>query len=275
MAGFSRLRSETVAAVIASVWLSAPLRGQQELSVDEVLTRVNSAMRALSATLPEFVCTETFTVSLWDKGKLKEEHRVDSTLTFVRDPKVSGGVRELRETTAIDGKPVGPKAKLSKVPPRMLDGFVTNALFARFVTIPPRTAHRLAGFEEVTDAAGLSQASSTRAVRVEFASSPPPRSSGLQVVSTVAGSMLIDPETMRLMQIELHSANGNLVVSGQFHNVRIGEETYWLPQFVRHEVLGPLLLDAVIKSNRTSRYSAEFSGCRKFQVSVRMLRPIE
>ena len=263
-----------IAASVTLLLLSAPVRAQQDLSVDEILTRVNGTMRALSATLPEFVCTETFTATLWDKGKLKEEHRVESTLTFVRDPKVSGGVRELRETTAIDGKPAGPRTKLPNIPPRMLDGFVTNALFARFDAIPPRSTHRLAGFEEVTDPAGLGQASSRRAVRVEFASSsPPPRSGSLRIVSTVAGSMVIDPETMRLMQIEFHSADGNLVVSGEFHNVRIGEETYWLPRFVRHEALGPLLLDAVIKSKRTSRYSAEFSGCRKFQVSVRLLPP--
>jgi hypothetical protein len=211
MTGFPRLRSKAVLAAIALVWLPEPVRAQQDLSVDEVLTRVNSTMRALLATLPEFVCTETVTSRMWDKGKLKEEHRVESTLTFARDTKVFTGMRELRETTAIDGQPAGPKTKRPKFPVRLSDEFATTLLFSRFIAPPQGTTYRLAGFEQL---AGM------RTVRVEFVS-PPPRGGSIRVVTTVGGSMLIDTETMRLMQIEHHSADGKLVVSGEFHNVQI------------------------------------------------------
>jgi hypothetical protein len=252
-----------VTAGMLVVLLSAPVRAQQDLAADEVLARVNTSMRALWATLPEFVCTETITSIQWDKGKLQEEHRVESTLTYVRDEKSVTEIREVRETTAIDGKPAGPKTKLPKaLRVRMSDDLVTPLLFSRFITPPQNTTYRLAGFEEVAG---------RRAIRIEF-TAPPPRQRGtFRVVSTVGGSMLIDAETMRLIQIEHHSADSKLIISGEFHTVQIGDGAYWLPRAVTQEVLGPLLLDAFITSKRTSKYSAAFSGCRKFDVAVRIL----
>src|SRR5829696_7280631 len=43
--------------------LSAPVRAQEQRSVDEILSRVGVSMRVLLAKLPEFVCTETITSS--------------------------------------------------------------------------------------------------------------------------------------------------------------------------------------------------------------------
>jgi hypothetical protein len=94
----------------------------------------------------------------------------------------------------IDGKPQGRKAKMPDLPVR--GEFATSVLFGRFISPdpPPSRTYRLAGIEEVSGVfAGV--LAPTRALRIEFAT--PQRGGGSRTISTVAGSMLIDAETMR------------------------------------------------------------------------------
>src|SRR5829696_5036806 len=153
-----------IAAGVTFLLVSAPVRAQEELSVDAILSRVSISMRVLLATLPEFVCTETITSSRWDKGKLKEERRVESTLTFVSDARAFSGMREVREIAAIDGKPQGPNAKMPDLPVR--GEFLISMLFARFVASPPSTAYRLAGAADMDGAPFGRGSAPRRALRI-------------------------------------------------------------------------------------------------------------
>ena len=251
-----RLPSALVTVVVVVVWLAVPVRAGQEPSVDEVMARVNSTMRGLWATLPEFICTETITWTRMEKGKVKDERKVESTLTFVTDTAAAPGMRERREIIAVDGKPQGPKAKMPDLPIR--SDFATNLLFGRFLNPSPATTYRLVPGAD-------------NSLRIEFAT--PPRAANSRTVSTTAGSLLIDPETMRVIEVEQHSAERDLVVTGSFQSVRIANASYWLPRAVTFETQGSFPPGALFRRNAASKQTNEFTNCRKFDVTMRMIPP--
>ena len=60
-------------------------------------------------------------------------------------------------------------------------------------------------------------------------------------------------------------AGGGIPVSADFQSIQIEQNAYWLPRLVKAE--------ALTEKNETATYVAEYTDCRKFEVTVK-IRPV-
>jgi hypothetical protein len=245
-----------------SAW-SAPL---QTPSLSDIIEGVSQHVKEFEELLPDFVCSEKITSRRMDSGKITREKIVESVFTSLQTPRSELAFAESRDVMAIDGKPVRPGTAMPRLPYGMGGGF--GSLLAMTFSPANITAHDY----EIRDAD--KQQDSTR-VFIRFKTKPGQRQlgevlNGHHFYSNDVGKALIDIRSMQVLRLERQSlenpppfASNSMVVA--YGPVAIGEREFWMPQYVRSEVVE-------INPNKTALYIAEYTNCRKFTTTVE-IRP--
>jgi hypothetical protein len=243
---------------LAALLSAVPFQGQQS-ALAGAAQGARVSMAEVWTSLPDFVCKEKIVSNTLEKGKTKEQRVVESIFLAQRktQSKADGSslysIVESREVTAIDGKPA---AKNTKIPsaPLLFDGLAANILFISDV---PRyqggQAPNLEG--RLTIRIGFTTRNSQEFLQLEF----PAAVSGVQIDAQTSQTLHVDSRLG-----SMHGGSG-IPVSADFQSIEIDGKAYWLPRLVKAE--------AAIGKNQTATYVAEYSACRKFEVSVQV-RPV-
>jgi hypothetical protein len=208
--------------------------------------------------LPDFVCKERIVSSTVEKGKTKEQRVLESIFMAQRKTQTHAdgvpvhSIVESRELTAIDGK----RAKDAKVPsaPLLFDGLAANILFV--ADVPGQRISRIEGLDgRLTIRIGFTTRKSREFLQLEF--------------PAAVGGVQIDSQSTKTLHVEsrfgaLHGGSG-VPVSADFQSVDIDGRAYWLPRLMKAE--------AVIAKDTTATYTAEYTDCKKFEVTVQ-IRPV-
>lgn len=231
--------------------LALPLHAQQ--SGVAPVERVS--MNQVWNSLPDFVCKERIVSRTVEKGKTKEQRVLESVFMAQRKTQTRAdgvpvySIVESRELTAIDGKP----AKDQKIPsaPLLFEGLAANILFV--ADVPRSHVSFIEGLEgRLTMRIGFATRNSREFLQLEF----PAAVTGVQ----------FDMEAAKTLHVEsrfgaLHGGSG-IPVSADFQSIEIDGKAYWLPRLVKAET--------VIAKDSTATYTAEYSDCKKFNVSVQI-----
>jgi hypothetical protein len=213
-------------------------------------------MNQIWSSLPDFVCNEKLVSSLIENGKTKEQRVIESVYMIQRkaqDGTAIHSIVESREPTTIGGKAVASNAKLPDLP-LSFDGLAANILFISDVPgYRPGAAGNLEG---------------RLAVRIAFATHKSQEFVQMEFPASVMGAQ-IDTQASRALHVENRLASlqraGGVPVSADFQSIEIDGKPYWLPLLVRAQ--------AAIGKNQNAVYVAEYSNCRKFEVTTQ-IRPV-
>lgn len=215
-------------------------------------------MNHVWSSLPDFVCKEKIVSSTLVKGKTKEQRVMESVFMAQRktETRADGSnlysIVESRELTAIDGKAAGKNAKTPSAP-LLFDGLAANILFIadvpRYHTASPEP---LEG--RLVIRIGFITGSSREFIKLEF--------------PAAVSDVQIDTQSSRTLHVEsrfgfLHGGKGTPVLA-DFQSIDIDGKAYWVPRLVKAE--------ATNEKNETATYVAEYTDCRKFEVTVQ-IRP--
>jgi hypothetical protein len=240
------------------VLLSASsLHAQQSAPAPRDGDRVS--MNQIWNSLPDFVCTEKIVSVLSENGKTKDQRVMESVFTVQRkkqtaaDGVPSHSIVESRELTAIGGKPVQKNAKLPELP-LAFDGLAANILFISEVPL-----HR-AGPAGILDG--------RLSIRIGFSIRKSQGFLQLDFPAAVMGAQ-IDTKANSVLHVENRLASlqtfGGIPVSADFQSIEIDGKAYWLPRLIRAE--------AAIGKNQNAVYVAEYTECKKFEVTTE-IRPV-
>jgi len=246
--------------VSCSAW-AVPL---QAPSLSEIIEGVSQRVREFEELLPVFVCSEKITSNRTDSGKITSQKTVESVFTSLQSPHSALAFAESRDVTAIDGKQVRPGTAMPRLPYGMGGGF--GSLLA--MTFSPANT-RVHDYEIA--AAELQQDSKT--ILIRFRTKPGQRQlgeilNGRHFYSNDVGKALIDIRSMQVLRLERQSLDNpppfasNLMVVA-YSPVTIGEREFWMPQYVRSEVVER-------NPKKTALYVAEYTDCRKFSATVQI-----
>ena len=241
------------AAALSVLLVALPLRAQApapaRISVDQVWN-----------SLPDFVCKEKIVSARTEKGKNKEQKAIESVFMAQRktETRADGqpiySLLESREITAIDGK-AAPKDARMPTSPLFFDGLAANILF---IADGRRYAMGNAGSAE-----------GRLSVRIGFTNRNAKEFLQLQFPAAV-GSVQIDTSSSKILHVEsrLASMRGGtgIPVAADFQSIQIDGKSYWLPWVVK--------ADATLGKDENAHYTAEYSDCKKFEVSVQ-IRPVQ
>jgi hypothetical protein len=232
---------------LITLLLALPLHAQQSSS--------GVSMNQVWNSLPDFVCKERIVSSTVEKGKTKEQRVLESIFMAQRKTQTRAdgvpvySIVESRELTAIDGKP----AKNPKIPsaPLLFDGLAANILFVS--DVPRYQISRVEGLDgRLTIRIGLTTRNSNHFVQMEF----PAVVSGVQIATQSTKTLHVESRLGTLY-------GGNAVpVSADFQSIELDGKAYWLPRLLKAQ--------AVIAKDATATYTAEYTDCKKFDVSVQI-----
>jgi hypothetical protein len=215
-------------------------------------------MNQIWNSMPDFVCTEKIASSLIVKGKPKEQRVMESVFTIQRRTKGEAegnpthSIVESREVTAIGGKAVRKNAKVEL--PLAFDGLAANILFISDV---PLYRAGPAGIMDgrLSVRIGFSTRESQGFLQLDF----PAGVMGAQIDTKASGALHVEN---RLASLQMA---GGIPVSADFQSITIDGKAYWLPRLVRAE--------ADLGKNQSAVYAAEYSNCKKFEVTTE-IRPV-
>jgi hypothetical protein len=217
--------------------------------------RARISMNQIWSSLPDFVCNEKIISTLVEKGKTKQQRVIESVFMIQRktDSTATHSIVESRELTAIGKKAVAKNAKLPDLP-LSFDGLAANILFISDVPgYRPGAAGNLEG---------------RLSVRITFSTGKSQEFVQLEFPAAVMGAQ-IDTQARSALHVENRLASlqraGGIPVSADFQTVVIDGKPYWLPRLVRAE--------ATIGKTQNAAYVAEYTDCRKFEVTTQ-IRPV-
>jgi hypothetical protein len=151
--------------------------------------------------------------------------------------------------------------------PLLPDGSTANLLFASFVV----DAHNYKmGTMEYPDVAA-----DHKALRIDFASRKDQKSlvfayERKPFVAKVTGKGWIDLDTMQVVRLELHILNmpgaDAFATTAYYEPLVLDGRRFWLPKTVHAESIG----GKGRKSNYVASFTAEYTNCRKFDVTVKI-----
>jgi hypothetical protein len=241
-----------------SIALLSPAQAQQSEvapSLDGALVSMNEVWNSF----PDFVCKERIVSRISANGKLKEERVIESDFIAQRKTETRGddtnrySIVESRTVTAINGKAAKKGAKPPSAP-LLFDGLAANILFIS--DLPTyKTGHAM-------------DLDSRLSVRIAFSIQDVQQFLQLEFPAAVAGLQLDTGSSKTLHVVgrlrSLH-AGGGIPVSADFQSIQIDQNAYWLPRLVKAE--------ALTDRNEAATYVAEYTDCRKFEVTVK-IRPV-
>jgi hypothetical protein len=232
--------------------------------LSEIIEGVSQHAKEFEELLPDFVCSERITSNRADSGKITSQKTVESVFTSLQSPGSGLAFSESRDVSAIDGKQVRPGTAMPKLPYSMGGGF--GSLLA--MTFSPANTrvhdYEIAEAEEQQD---------SKTILIRFRTKPGQRQlgeilNGRHFYSNDVGKALIDVRSMQVLRLERQSldnpppfASNSMVVA--YGPVTIGEHEFWMPQFVRSEVVER-------DPKKTALYLAEYTDCRKFTATVQI-----
>jgi len=232
----------------------------------EVVATVRRNIIQLRDTLPDFICNEKITSSVFENGKMSKQKVIESLFTWMRkgaQPTAKMMV-ESREVLAIDGKPVRKGTRMPDAPFLPKEPTV-NTLFVVLgsdVGVAPFFYdYKVTGRENVGDLTAL---------RIEFEQMKP-----LVESLRIAGTAWIDLEFMQAVRTEVRPlgfARSSVMddfdaysVLTDYAKVEIDGKPFWLPKSVKVE--GTRRKNGN-SNGHVARYLAEYANCHRFDVSV-------
>jgi hypothetical protein len=205
---------------------------------------------------PDFVCRERIVSSLLEKGKTKEHRVVESVFMAQRktQSRADGtpvySIVESRELTTIDRKPAAKNATMPSAP-LFFDGLAANILFV--ADVPRYQVSQAENIEgRLTVRIGFTTRTTREFLQLEF----PAAVSSVQIDAQSTGTLHVESRFgLR------HEGNG-IPVAVDFQSINIDGKAYWLPRLVKAE--------AKTAKDATLMYAAEYTDCKKFEVSVQI-----
>jgi hypothetical protein len=252
-----RIRTSHIPALLLVVQLSVPLQAQQAVpGVAGDRSRVS--MNQVWNSLPDFVCTEKIVSETLDKGKIKGHRVLESVFMTQRKMETRDGsnvysIVESRELVKIDGKAVPQNTKMPSVP-LLFDGLAANILFVSDV---PRYY-----------AGGTQNLEGRLAIRIGFITRNSRDFLQMEFPAAVTGVQIGTSSSKTLhVKSRIGSPHGgsNVPISAEFQSIEIDGNSYWLPSAVRAQI--------ALEKREIVTYSAEYTGCKKFDVQVE-IRPV-
>jgi hypothetical protein len=217
------------------------------------------------------VCSEKVTSQIVESGKTTKEKVIESLFTGTRTkaspPAKAGttGIAESREVFAVDGKPIRKTPKMPDLPFLPPGELTANSLS---IVLGGGGAAYVYDFKVV----GQENIGDIPVVRMEFLQKKPNVES-----LRFGGTAWIDVATMQAVRLEIEFlgfARSSVKdeydaysVLTNYAKADIGGELFWLPRSVRVEAKRTKNGNA---DAWVARYLAEYSGCRKFDVSVQI-----
>jgi len=246
--------------------LTVPASAQ---SLDDVLGRVSSNVKEFQDLLPDFVCNERVTSTVFDDGRVIKEKIVESLFTGVQRASEQNRIRfaftESREVVAIDGKPVPKGTAFPKLPYRYSGGY-SSLLITTFA--PDNLQH----YNYVI--ADSYRSGSSSAVLVQFSTKEDQQKlstliQGTRLVEKGVGAAWIDRKSFAVLRLQRQSLNlprifTRSIATADYGPVTIGDRQFWMPVRVRAEVTER-------DSRSTVAYIAEYSDCRKFTTDIKLV----
>jgi hypothetical protein len=229
----------------------------QQLTLDQILTRVEANTDQYKASVPSFLCDEHITSQELHDGKLKHETTVDAVFRVSRSTVLAGIFSEFREVKAIDGKPSS-NGKINM--PISFSGGFSGAL-DKFLSADHR---RCFDYESDSSAASPSGTAAFTFVTREAAANDPACSS---IQSGTTGRFVIDAATLQVTHIERivpqpvgkdHAVLG--IVAVDFAPVNLGGKSFWLPATISASTTETPKTNAF-------RFNAHYSNYHRFAAS--------
>jgi hypothetical protein len=237
---------------VALLTFAVSLNAQALPAADEVVAKVKANAFQSYTSLPDFICTERISSTSEEKGRFIEHRTIDSLFASARVNDGAGrfSIQESRELRAIDGKLAEKNAKMPKAPYLVTGMAVSGAIMVFGVN--GAYTYRAVGFEKAGDISAL---------KIEFDTKPGQTTITGNIGRISSGVVLVDMESMQPVHIEFRSKNSDGFFSEDFTLVTLDQKAYWLPRTVKAEMKD---------KDTTLTFVAEYSDCRKFQVSAQI-----
>jgi hypothetical protein len=204
---------------------------------------------------PDFVCKERIVSSVLENGKTKQQRIVESIFIAQRKTQTRAGspvhsIVESRELTAIDRKPASKTAPMPTAP-LFFDGLAANILFV--ADLPRYEVGQTEILEgRLTIHIGFSTQDAREYLQLEF--------------PTSVSNVQIDAQSKKALHVDsrlgIRYGGSGVPVSADFQSIDIDGKAYWLPRLVKAE--------AKAAKDATLTYTAEYTECKKFAVSVQI-----
>jgi hypothetical protein len=243
-------------AILFSLFLMPAPVAQSRPRVEAVVAAVSRNVKELQDILPDFVCNERITSTIFESGRVQKTKVVDS-LFSVRNH------REQREVIAIDGKPAKKGSKMPSLPANINGTFN----YVPIATFSPANleAHKY----------DLRKPADAEKFVVQFATTSDQKKlfwnlNGDTRVAMDTGIAWIDMTSMQVVRIErnlmnLPSSLSRWAITVDQAPITIGEKQFWLPQTFQTEV-------SERDPRKTALFVSEYSNCKKFGADIRILQ---
>jgi hypothetical protein len=234
----------------------------QQLTLDQILTRVEANTDQYKAAVPSFLCDEHITSQELHGGKLNHETTVDAVFRVIRSATQTGTLNESREVKAVDGKP--PSNNKLNMPISFSGGFI--GALDKFLSADHRRCFDY-GPDSTITASPAGTAAFTFAAREATANDP--ACSSIQPGTT--GRFVIDTVALRVIHIERtvpqpvgkdHAVLGTATVD--FAPVNLSGKSFWLPNTIS------AFTTETPKTN-AFRFSAHYSNYHRFAATSTIL----
>ena len=236
-------------------------------SVDEIVAAVSRNVREFQELLPDFVCDERITSTVFESGIVRTMKTVESVFSAVQKPSPlprNGQLTftETREIIAIDGKAVRKGADMPKLPFAIFGGF--SALISMTFS-PENLEYHTYKLNRALDEGRLVVNFATKRDQQKLRTFL----NGESQVARDRGLAWIDPASYQVVRLErnvltLPGDVRRLKNTVEYGPTAIGEREFWLPLIMRS---GATDRD----SRKTKVFLADYTNCKKFVADIKIV----
>lgn len=244
--------------VLAGVWLGS-VRAQTAMSVEELVARVQANTDQFEHSLPNFVCDEKVSSSLFHRGK-QHDKTIESRFVGVQKRNRNVSFTESREVVSVNGQPAAKDQRYEG--PFLFGGGFSSMLSLTFgLEASPYHTYTLAGEETVNGRPAFVLTFKTKEGQHHLFF----LIDGKTVVNNDIGKAWIDKESYHVLRLERRYLNvgknqGPLAAVVDYAEVQIGGQPFWMPKTVH-------AWQSAMKGGDHGEFSASYSNYRKFDVS--------
>ena len=236
--------------------------------LDQVLASVSRNVKDFQDLLPDFVCDEKITSTVYESGKIRKMKIVNSIFTAVQKPSDSPGTgrvafTENREITAIDRRSVRKGTKMPPLPVGMFGGF--SSLLSMTLSPKMLDVHSYELEQELDQNGRLVIHFRTRKNQQSLRSIL----NGEYLIDNDTGTAWIDVQKMQVVRLQrdflmLPIKLKWLRDSVDYGPVTIDGREFWLPHTMRSDA-------GEWDAKDTSTFIAEYTNCKKFVADIKFV----
>jgi hypothetical protein len=236
-------------------------------SVDEIVAAVSRNVREFQELLPDFVCDERITSTVFESGIVRTMKTVESVFSAVQKPSPlprNGQLTftETREIIAIDGKAVRKGADMPKLPFAIFGGF--SALISMTFS-PENLEYHTYKLNRALDEGRLVVNFATKRDQQKLRTFL----NGESQVARDTGTAWIDPASYQVVRLErnflaLPRDLRRLKNTVQYGPTAIGDREFWLPLIMRSDATDR-------DSRKTKVFLADYTNCKKFVAEIKLV----